>query len=73
MSDRRPLAVLLFAFIRAFAHATPDRSEPRVGSTVSKAPTEVRIYFTQDLEPAFSHIQVFDAGGKEIDKKDSHI
>jgi methionine-rich copper-binding protein CopC len=55
------------------AHATPDHSEPRVGSTVSKAPTEVRIYFNQDLEPAFSHIQVFDSGGKEIDKKDSHV
>jgi hypothetical protein len=55
------------------AHATPDRSEPRVGSRVSQAPTEVRIYFNQDLEPAFSHIQVFDAEGKEIDKKDSHL
>lgn len=66
------IMVLLPASI-GLAHATPDRSEPRVGSTVNKVPTEVRIYFNQDLEPAFSTIQVFDASGKEIDKKDSHL
>ena len=75
MKTRMRLIGLIVLSIASFtiAHATPDRSEPRVGSTVSKAPTEVRIYFNQDLEPAFSHIQVFDSGGKEIDKKDSHV
>jgi methionine-rich copper-binding protein CopC len=67
------LAMILIAASFAAAHALPDHSEPRVGSTVNKAPTEVRIYFNQDLEPAFSHIQVFDASGKEVDKKDSHL
>jgi len=75
MKRTNPLIALLILLTAsaALAHALPERSEPRVGSTVNKAPTEVRIYFNQDLEPVFSHIQVFDAGGKEVDKKDSHV
>jgi methionine-rich copper-binding protein CopC len=57
----------------ASAHAFLDHAEPRVGSTTGKAPSEVRIWFTQRLEPAFSKIQVFDAQGKEIDKRDTHV
>lgn len=75
MKTSNPLIAMLILLIAsiAAAHATPDRSEPRVGSTVNKAPTEIHIFFNQDLEPAFSHIQVFDAAGKEVDKKDSHL
>lgn len=57
----------------ASAHAFLDHADPRVGSTVNKTPAEVRIWFTQRLEPAFSKIQVFDAAGKEVDKKDVHV
>ena len=56
----------------ASAHAFLDHAEPRVGSKVSTAPTEVKIWFTQELEPAFSSIKVFDANGSEVDKKDTH-
>ncbi len=55
------------------AHAFADHSEPRVGSTIAKAPSEVKIWFTQEIEPAFSKIEVFGPDGKEIDKKDTHI
>ena len=67
------VVMLLLSATFASAHALPDRSEPRVGSTVDKSPKEVRIYFNQDLESAFSRIQVFDSSGKEVDKKDSHV
>jgi hypothetical protein len=56
----------------ASAHAFLDHAEPRVGSKVSTSPTEMKIWFTQELEPAFSSIKVFDAGGNEVDKKDTH-
>jgi len=56
----------------AQAHAFLDHAEPRVGSKVSPAPTEVKIWFTQELEAAFSSIKVFDASGNEVDKKDTH-
>ena len=46
---------------------------PSVGSTVQTSPNEVRIRFTENIEPAFSSIQVFDASGKEVDKRDVHL
>lgn len=57
----------------ALAHAALDRAEPKVGADVSKSPAEIRIWFTQHPEPAFSKIQVFGPDGKEVDKKDSHV
>ena len=57
----------------ASAHAFLDHAEPKVGATVDKPPAEVRVWLTQDLEPAFSKLQVYAADGKEIDKKDSHL
>jgi methionine-rich copper-binding protein CopC len=55
------------------AHAFLREAEPAVGSTVQTSPKEVRIRFTEKIEPAFSSIQVFDASGKEVDKRDVHL
>ena len=58
---------------RVEAHAFLKNAEPGVGSTVQTSPNEVRIRFTENIEPAFSSIQVFDASGKEVDKRDVHV
>jgi methionine-rich copper-binding protein CopC len=55
------------------AHAFLDRAEPAVGSSVQMSPSEVRIRFTENIEPTVSSIQVFDASGKEVDKRDLHL
>ena len=69
--------ILLLIFVagsaRLEAHAFLQRAEPAVGSTVQTSPSEVRIRFTENIEPAFSSIQVFDASGKEVDKHDLHL
>jgi hypothetical protein len=52
----------------AHAHAFLDHAEPRVGSTVSAAPKEVALFFSQNLEPAFSTIEVSDASGARVDQ-----
>ena len=57
----------------AWAHGFLDHADPKVGGTVTNAPGDVRIWFTQELEPAFSSIVVNNAQGKEVDKKDSHL
>ena len=57
----------------ARAHAFIDHTDPVVGSTVKGAPAEIRLAYTQGLEPAFSRVQVFDAAGKEVDKRDVHL
>ena len=68
------MAVLLLALQpHARAHAFLDHAEPKVGSTVSNSPAEIKIWFTQNLEPAFSTLEVRDAQGQEVDKKDAHL
>jgi len=42
----------------AWAHAYLDHASPRVGNTVSQAPKEVMLWFTEKIEPAFSTIEV---------------
>jgi methionine-rich copper-binding protein CopC len=75
---RRSIAPLVFALVAlaappVFAHAFPDHAQPAVGSTVSPAPTELRIWFTQKIEPAFSKLGVHDAKGAQVDKGDAHV
>jgi hypothetical protein len=55
------------------AHAFLKTAEPAVGSTLQTSPNEVRIWFTENVEPAFSSIQVFTASGKEVDKRDVRL
>jgi copper resistance protein C len=67
------ILILLAVSARVEAHAFVQRAEPAVGSTVQTTPSEVRIWFTENIEPTFSTIQVFDASGKEVDKRDLHL
>src|SRR5262245_36202871 len=63
---------IIAATARVEAHAFMVRAEPRVGSKLDIAPTEVRIWFSESVEPASSSIKVFDGQGKQVDKKDTH-
>jgi methionine-rich copper-binding protein CopC len=56
-----------------WAHAFVDHAEPAVGSQIHRGPAQVKIWFTEKLEPALSKIQVFDLSGTEIDKHDCQI
>jgi len=58
----------LFAVGAAEAHASLDRAEPSVGSTVETAPHEITLWFTETLEPAFSTVEVRDADGAKVDQ-----
>ena len=57
----------------AWAHAFLEHAEPKVGSAITNSPTQVKIWFTQNLEPAFSSVEVQDAQGQEVDKKDARL
>jgi len=56
----------------ARAHAFIDHADPAAGGKVQKSPKEVRIWFTEEIEPGFSNIKVLDGNGKQIDKGDTH-
>jgi copper resistance protein C len=71
----RTLIVILSFFVSAAlgapaarAHAFLDHATPLVGSTVPAAPHEVALSFTQNLEPAFSTVQVTDSSGARVDQ-----
>ena len=67
---------LLFAALgslAAHAHAFLDHASPLVGSTVGSAPREVSLTFTQNLETAFSSVQVTDANGARVDQGKAQI
>src|ERR1700688_4665409 len=59
--------LIVMASTAAEAHAFLDHAEPRVGSTVPTAPREVSLTFTQNLEPAFSSVEVSDTNGARVD------
>ena len=68
----RVLIVSLFAVtfgnVAAHAHTMLDHASPVVGSTVASAPREVSLTFTQNLEAAFSSVEVTDASGARVDQ-----
>ena len=73
---RITLTVFLIVVVgsaRLEAHAFLKDAVPGVGSTVQTSPNDVRIRFTENIEPSFSKIQVFDASGKQVDKRDVHL
>ena len=72
---RRLLAVAALLLVpgMAAAHAFPDHSDPRVGHTVDAPPPAVRIWFDGQVEPVFSTIQVENADGQRVDKRDARV
>lgn len=67
------LALLCFLPGVSLGHAFPDHSDPKVGSTVTVSPAQVRIWFDSDLEPAFSTIMVHNANNEMVDKRDGRV
>lgn len=57
---------LLAGVAAAHAHAYLDHASPLVGSTVKTAPSEVRMWFTQSLEPKFTAAQVRSSSGAVV-------
>ena len=57
----------------ADGHAVLQRAEPRVESTQRRSPEEVKLYFTERLEPAYSAVRVLNDRGVQIDRRDSRV
>ena len=57
----------------AQAHAFLDHASPAVGSSVPASPPVVTLWFTQDLEPAFSDLTVTNESGQRVDLGNAHI
>lgn len=64
---------VIAAAVRVEAHAFLVRAEPHVGSTVNKAPSEVRVWFSEMIQANASSIKVFDVSGRQVDRRDTHL
>ncbi len=67
------IASTLAPMAGAGAHAFLDHAVPLVGSTVRGSPGEVRVWFTEALEPAFSSLRVVDQNGAQVDRQNNAI
>lgn len=67
------LLALTFSNPAAHAHAFLDHASPLVGSSVASAPREVSLTFTQNLESAFSSVEVTDSNGGRVDQGKAQI
>jgi copper resistance protein C len=71
MKKNHLLTLLLIVFFNASvanAHSMLEQASPRVGSVVKKSPAEVRLRFTEPLEPRFSKVEVRSPSGALIAK-----
>jgi len=57
----------------AFAHSGLQRAEPPVESTLKRPPKELKLYFSERLEPAYSKVRVEDGQGGRVDRDDSRV
>jgi hypothetical protein len=66
-------AVVVASASSARAHAFLDHASPAVGSSVPASPANVTLWFTQDLEPAFSDVTVTNEAGQRVDLGNAQI
>ncbi len=57
----------------ASAHANLVRSEPAANEMLDEPPDRVVTWFTEEMEPAFSKIEVLDSNGSRVDNGDSSV
>ena len=57
----------------ALAHSGLQRAEPPVESTLKRSPKELKLYFSERLEPAYSRARVEDGQGARVDRDDSRV
>ncbi|GCE25708.1 copper resistance protein [Dictyobacter alpinus] len=70
-----PLAGLLLCLftLPAQAHAILLKSDPAKDAVLTTAPTQVSMWFTEDLNPAFSTAEVVNARNARINTSDAHV
>lgn len=66
LSSALPLLPLQPSADLAWAHAYPAAVSPGDGATVTEAPREIRIRFTEGVELEFSRIEVKNASGEKL-------
>lgn len=56
-----------------WSHAHPEQRSPARGAVLKQAPKAVSIQFSEELEPAFSHIKLTVDKGAAVETAHSHV
>lgn len=57
----------------ASAHAYLVRSSPTARTIVARAPERVQLWFNERLEPAYSHVSVWNGDAQRVDAADARV
>ncbi len=57
----------------AFGHSGLQRAEPPVESKLKRPPSEVKLYFSERLEPDYSTVRVKNDRGAQVDRQDAYV
>lgn len=57
----------------SYAHAVVLRAEPAANARLTEAPYEIRMWFSEPLEPAYSSIELYDSLGMVINIPPSYL
>ncbi|HZR40152.1 MAG TPA: copper resistance protein CopC, partial [Ktedonobacteraceae bacterium] len=70
-----PLALCLMVLfpVTSEAHAILLRSDPAKDAVLTTAPDQVRMWFSEDLNPTFSSAVVVNVSNVRVDKNDAHV
>ena len=55
------------------AHANLARSNPAANASLQSSPNEIRLWFTEHLEPNYSHFNLRDTTGQQVETPPSQI
>ncbi|HET6316192.1 MAG TPA: copper resistance protein CopC [Chloroflexota bacterium] len=55
------------------AHAILLRTDPAPNQQLPTAPAQVRLLFSEPIDPQFSRVAVFNSEGVQVDRGDSHV
>ncbi len=64
------LFTLLLSTSVAWGHSALQRTDPKDGQTLSIAPREVQVWFSEPIKAGLSTFAVRDASGKQVDRGD---
>src|ERR1700730_7145903 len=70
-----PMALFLTLLLPATseAHAILLRSDPAKDAVLKSAPSQVRMWFSEDLNPTFSTATVVNSANQRVDAKNAHV
>jgi methionine-rich copper-binding protein CopC len=67
------VGLVVAAAVLAEAHAKLARSEPASANTLRAAPAEVKLWFTENLEPSFSAAHLLDGQRRRVEGVEGRV